>query len=939
MKRLLLWIAIFAPLSSSAQKLLAPQKISSTEQVNVEVAVGNAPILPYQLWVEYSNGKKEFRQVRWMNSALTTEERQADADRTPVGTTYSVKGYIIGDNTTANGYPVEAQIKVTEKQPSQPSPKAEPLPLNKVCIIGDNRLTHNRDMDIDQLLSLDVTQQLYNYRDTYGLSTEGYTTSDGWDSPTTKLKGHGSGHYMSAMAMAYACCNDPLKKQQLHENIKRMVDELRQCQERTFVWDNKLGRFWEARDLAPEEELKHLQGSWTDFDRYKQDWQHYGYGYLNAIPAQHCALVEKYCPYNNDQGVWAPYYSVHKQLAGLIDIATYVDDKEVAAKALMIAKDMGLWVWNRLHYRTFVKSNGSQEERRSRLGNRHEMWNMYIAGEVGGMAESLSRLSEMVKEPAEKSRLLEAANYFDSPAFFGPLSKNIDVIRTRHANQHIPMITGALRSYRNNHNPFYYHLAQNFWTMIQGRYRYAMGGVGNGEMFRQPYSQMMSLCTNVTNDARYGVLPEPTMNETCCAYNLAKLTKELNCFNPDDAHYLDYYERVLYNQIVGSLNPSKYQTVYQYAVGIDASKPWGNETPQATCCGGTGVENHVKYQEAAYFVSKNTLWVGLYLPTTAVWDAKNITIQQECLWPAEHSVIRIVKGKAKFAMKLRVPYWATEEFDIKLNGKSLQKEYMPCSYVEIPLRKWTKKDKVEIIMPYSRHLDYCPDKMVVAPKDGKMSTFEPMWTATVMNGPLALAAKNIHNWDEATVDITKFDEISFIPDYEADQHVTHYFRLKDTKKQTESVAGDKDNSTYELKEAILVAEERIRAQEEWMSQTEKVTPDAPWAKYGYERMKNLYNEAKALLNRDNGNSQQDEIKKAATELNMIINTMRPGNLPELEDLQELTSLLEKVKMAANSQSDALRGAIRYAEMVVRYVNDGSGTRDMIKRAVGQLKTY
>ena len=429
------------------------------------------------------------------------------------------------------------------------------------------------------------------------------------------------------------------------------------------------------------------------------------------------------------------------------------------------------------------------------------------------------------------------------------------------------------------------------------------------------------------------------MNETCCAYNLAKLTKELNCFNPDDAHYLDYYDRVLYNQIVGSLNPSKYQTVYQYAVGIDASKPWGNETPQATCCGGTGVENHVKYQEAAYFVSKNTLWVGLYLPTTAVWDAKNITIQQECQWPAEHSVIRIVKGKAKFAMKLRVPYWATEEFDIKLNGKSLQKEYMPCSYVEIPLRKWTKKDKVEIIMPYSRHLDYCPDKMVVAPKDGKMSTFEPMWTATVMNGPLALAAKNIHNWDEATVDITKFDEISFIPDYEADQHVTHYFRLKDTKKQTESVAGDKDNSTYELKEAILVAEERIRAQEEWMSQTEKVTPDAPWAKYGYERMKNLYNEAKALLNRDNGNSQQDEIKKAATELNMIINTMRPGNLPELEDLQELTSLLEKVKMAANSQSDALRGAIRYAEMVVRYVNDGSGTRDMIKRAVGQLKTY
>ena len=124
------------------------------------------------------------------------------------------------------------------------------------------------------------------------------------------------------------------------------------------------------------------------------------------------------------------------------------------------------------------------------------MWNMYIAGEVGGMQESLSRLSEMVTDPTEKARLLEAANCFDSPAFYQPLSTNMDDIRTRHANQHIPMITGALRSYRGNHKAYYYNIAYNFWNMIQGRYAYAMGGVGNGEMFRQPYSQMTSMCNN-----------------------------------------------------------------------------------------------------------------------------------------------------------------------------------------------------------------------------------------------------------------------------------------------------------------------------------------------------------------------------------------------------------------------------------------------------------
>ena len=81
---------------------------------------------------------------------------------------------------------------------------AQPLPLSDVVIKGDNRLTNNRDLAIKTILSWDVEQQLYNYRDTYGLPTEGYPKADGWDSPTTKLKGHGSGHYMSALAFAYA---------------------------------------------------------------------------------------------------------------------------------------------------------------------------------------------------------------------------------------------------------------------------------------------------------------------------------------------------------------------------------------------------------------------------------------------------------------------------------------------------------------------------------------------------------------------------------------------------------------------------------------------------------------------------------------------------------------------------------------------------------------
>ena len=950
------------PLPLSAQY----RSIVTVETVTVESPVGNAPRLPYQVWVKYADGKGEYRQVRWLNASNATEMAEANPAINPVGTEYKVRGFIIGDNTTTNGYPVTAQVKVVEGAYPVPSntPVAETLPLDQVSIDGDNRLSWNRDLDIDQLISFPVRQQLYNYRDTYGLSTEGYPEADGWDSPTTKLKGHGSGHYMSAMAFAFASCQDPAKKAILRQNITTMVNELRQCQERTFVWNKELGRYWEARDFAPEAELLAMKGSWADFDNYKKDYQHYGYGYLNAIPAQHCVLIEKYAPYNNEHGVWAPYYSVHKQLAGLIDIATYIDDKAVAEKALLIAKDMGLWVWNRLHYRTFVKSDGRQDERRAKPGNRYEMWNMYIAGEVGGMAESLARLAEMTGTAEEKAHLLEASNYFDSPAFFDPLAKNVDAIRTRHANQHIPMVTGALRSFRGNNLPYYYNLAQNFWTMIQGRYRYAMGGVGNGEMFRQPYSQITSMCMNVTSWGGRDLHPEPTINETCCAYNLAKLTKDLNCFNPDDARYMDYYERVLYNQIIGSVNPRQYQTVYQYAVGLDASKPWGNETPQATCCGGTGVENHVKYQEAAYFVNDRTLWVALYLPTTAHWTQKGVTVKQSCLWPAERSEIRITEGTATFAMKLRVPYWATEGFDVRLNGKSLAAAYQPCSYVEIPARQWSAQDVVEVIMPFTRHLDFGPDKMETSPayeKDGK-TEYTPMWAGALMYGPLVMAAEGIHSWDEATVDMAgdlsditlngaktgtgadanlytlTFKDKTFIPDYAADKHVTHYFRMNipvdPSVKYVAEVAEGIDKSA--LRELLLIAKTRQEEQTAWNALAVKVPEYAPWAVHGYGRMLEQAAKAQPFMDAPDDKYSQEEIDKAASALNAVINTMRPGNLPELEDMDELMTLLEQAKKLPEDDRRANR-AIGYAGMVIRYVSDGSGTMDMIQRATTQLK--
>lgn len=963
--RIIMGITVLIPLLSSAPATGAAKRlISKVETVSITTPEGTAPRLPFQLWVTYSDGFSEWRQVVWENSPRDTEMDEADPSTHPAGTVYSVTGHVIGDNTTDNGYPVTAQVKVVKEAWAVPSakPVAEPLPLADVTIIGDNRLTSNRDLDIHEILSWDVKQQLYNYRDTYGLSTEGYPESDGWDSPDTKLKGHGSGHYMSALAFAYSSTSDAGIREQLKQRARAMVDQMRECQEMTFVWSDSLGRYWEARDLAPEEELRELKGTWEAFDEYKKDCTKYGYGYINAIPAQHPALIEMYRAYNNQDWVWAPYYTIHKQLAGLIDIANNFDDKEIADKALLIAKDMGLWVWNRLHYRTYVKTDGDKAERQAKPGNRYEMWNMYIAGEVGGMAESLSRLSEMVSDREDSAKLIEAAGYFDSPAFFDPLSKGVDDIRTRHANQHIPMIVGALRSYRTNENPYYYNIALNFWNMVQGRYVYAMGGVGNGEMFRQPYSQILSMNTNVMTDQHRNMYPNPDLNETCCAYNLAKLTKDLNCFDPDDARYMDYYERVLYNQLVGSVHPTHYATTYQYAVGMNAVKPFGNETPQSSCCGGTGSENHVKYQEAAYFVSDDTIWVGLYIPTEARWRAKGVTLKQDCLWPAEKSTIKVVEGQGTFTLKLRVPYWATEGFDIKLNGVSVASSYKPCSYVEIPSRRWTSSDVVEVTMPFGKHINFGPDKMDLAATDlnETATPFDPQWVGTVMYGPLVMATPDVTTWLDADIllssDLSEIvlegatsetgyngnlytlsiNDMHFQPDYWQTENSTHYLRLNVQNGPKKKARGGKVDKAP-LQQAVNLAVERQKAQEAWEAMAVKVPEYAPWAANGYARLMDKKQRAEEVLSMKRKDMTPAKVAAALSSLNMAINTMRPGNLAEPEDLQELFPLLMDSRYEIENKSTELREAIDYGDMVVQYVNDGSGTRDLIEKAVGQLK--
>jgi methyl-accepting chemotaxis protein len=221
--------------------------------------------------------------------------------------------------------------------------------------------------------------------------------------------------------------------------------------------------------------------------------------------------------------------------------------------------------------------------------------------------------------------------------------------------------------------------------------------------------------------------------------------------------------------------------------------------------------------------------------------------------------------------------------------------------------------------------------------DRQRKAYEPRWAAAMMEGPLVMAASGINTWEEATLKPGQnLASFQWVPDYDADRHITHYFRIDAPVEQN----GNADTSV--LKSLMQMARNRMNAQQAWNALEVKVPEHAPWAEHGYQRMAEQYEAATQLLkDEEQGLAGQElarRVDQTAAALNAALNTMRPGNLAEPEDLKPLSDLMEKMRgKDYREMSQELRQAMRYAQMVTRYVNDGSGTMDMIKRAVGQLQ--
>lgn len=673
--------------------------------ISVETTVGTLPRLPRTVPGAYRNEAKG-PPVRVIWPAPTNNQQVLQLG------SYTVTGRVAGTKLEPKA---NVTVKAAPAESPAPARAVEDFPLARVTLNPDEQrratpFMQHRDKFIQGLAKTDPDRFLYTFRDTFGQEQpEGAKPLGGWDSPTIRLRGHATGHYLSAIAQAYASTGyDPALRTNFLEKMNYLIDTLYDLAQKSGRPVQENGPCNADPTTVPPRPGRTNYDSNLSREGIRTDYWNWGLGFISAYPPDQFIMLEKGATYGgrNNQ-IWAPYYTLHKILAGLLDCYEVGGNR----KALEIAQGMGFWVQQRLQVLP--------------AATRISMWNRYIAGEYGGMNEILARLSRLTGD----QRFLDCARLFDNINFFfgdanhtHGLARNVDTLRGRHANQHIPQITGALETYRDTRELPYYLIADNFWHLCTEGYLYSIGGVAgarhpnNAECFT---AEPDSLFAN--GFARAG------QNETCATYNLLKLSRQLFMFD-QSAEYMDYYEQALYNDILASVAANNPGNTYHIPLNPGARKQFGNANMDGfSCCNGTALESATKLQDSIYFQSADhqALYVNLFIPSTLTWTERNVILAQHTSYPYEDTTRLVLSGGGKVDLKIRVPRWASGGFQVKVNGRSETVNAVPGSY--LTLRKtWKDKDTIEVQMPFSFHLNRLMDQPNIA---------------SLFYGPILLAAE------------------------------------------------------------------------------------------------------------------------------------------------------------------------------------------------------
>lgn len=437
-------------------------------------------------------------------------------------------------------------------------------------------------------------------------------------------------------------------------------------------------------------------------------------GYLGALPEDAVIRLAppRFAVYgsNLSTNVWAPWYTQHKIMRGLLD-AYYLAGNQTA---LDVVTKMANWAHMAL---TTGDKNHPQYTGPITRSDLNYMWDTYIAGELGGANEIFPEIYALTGDDQH----LDTAKLFDNrESLFDAAVEDRDILvvnnpreygRRRpnrlHVNMHVPNFTGYLRIFEQSGEQDYFDAAKHFFTWIVPHRMFSHGGTGGNYPGSNNNIEMFQNRDNIANAIAQGGA------ETCSVYNVAKLGRNL-FFHTQDPAYMDHYERALFNQLAGSrgdsTSVSNPQVTYFQPLTPGSSKGYSNT---GTCCGGTGLEIHTKYQESVYSRSadNSALWVNLYVPSTLTWAEKGIVVSQETAFPRQDSTrITIQSGGGLFDLNLRIPAWVERGFTVQINGRPAPiRSAEPGTYSTIR-RAWRPGDVIDISMPFSIRIERAIDR-------------------------------------------------------------------------------------------------------------------------------------------------------------------------------------------------------------------------------------
>jgi hypothetical protein len=500
--------------------------------------------------------------------------------------------------------------------------RVRPFPMTEVRILG-GACKEAAEWNRGYMQRLGADRLVRNFLLNAGLPSPAAPLG-GWEQygpgRQAELRGHFTGHYLSAAALAHASTGD----REIKAKAESMVEELAKCQ-------------------------KKLES-----------------GYLSAFPTEWFDRLGARKP------VWAPFYTYHKILAGMLDMYEHCGSKQ----ALAVAEGMAAWAdeW------TAAKSEAHMQE--------------ILDTEYGGMNEVLYNLAAATGN----DRWARAGDRFTKKKFFNPLALRRDELRGLHVNTHIPQVIGAARRYELSGDGRFRDVAEFFWHEVTGARCYVTGGTSNNEGWLvEPRRLAAELKRSVATA------------ECCCAYNMLKLTRRLYSWTADP-RYFDYYERTLLNHRLGTIQPRTGYTQYYLSLTPGTWKTFNTEDQSFWCCTGTGVEEYAKLNDSIYWRDDGGVYVNLYLASEANWPEKGFRLRQDTRFPEEAGATLTVRAEkpARLALRLRIPAWAGTGCAVKVNGKAVEASASPGSYLTLA-RTWKTGDRIRIDFPMRLAAEAMPD--------------------------------------------------------------------------------------------------------------------------------------------------------------------------------------------------------------------------------------